>query len=123
MFNFLKQKFDPTIYKTPTSKIVLVAYDANGHVPNFEKARYFMVHVFENDRQVRKQMMSANQGGVHTHDLLEQICGMHVDAVVAGFFDGHSLHELKRHGIKTYVFDGGPGAAAKAYRMGSLEEM
>ena len=123
MFNFLKKQYDPAIYKTPTSKVVFVAYDADGCIPNFEAARYFEVYVFDGGRRVRKQMMSANQEGVHTHDILDQICRMHVDAVVAGFYDGRSLHELKRHGVKTYIFDGGPGAAEKAYLMGTLKEM
>ena len=59
MFDFLKKKHDiVAITKTPSTKLLAVAYTGKGLVPYFEQADYYEVYVFENGRKVRKQMLS-----------------------------------------------------------------
>lgn len=123
MFNFLKRRFDPTIYKSPETTLVAVAFTGHGYVPNFEEARYFEIYAFENGRKKQKQMFSVNQEGIHTDDVIKQLARLKMDVVIARNYGPRSLHRLKSGGIRTCVFDGGPGAAIRAWKQQRLKDM
>lgn len=123
MFNFLKRRFDPTIMKTPQTTLLAVAFTGHGYVPNFEEAEYFEIYAFENGKKRQKQMLSANQEGVRTDDIMKQLYRMKIDVLIARNYGPRSLHKLKSYGIKTCVFDGGPGAAVKAWKEQRLRVM
>ena len=120
MFDFLKKKHDiVAITKTPSTKLLAVAYTGKGLVPYFEQADYYEVYVFENGRKVRKQMLSMPVNRVD--DSVDLFRKMKIDTVICRGFSPRALHELKRFGIRTGVFVGGPGAALKAYRADTIQ--
>lgn len=123
MFNFLKRRFDPTIYKTPETTLIAVAFTGHGYVPNFEEARYFEIYAFEDGKKRQKQMFSVNQEGIHTDDIMKQLDRLKIDVVIARNYGPRALHKLKSYKIRTCVFDGGPGAAIKAWKEQRLQVM
>lgn len=120
MFDFLKRKHNIIeIQKTPSIKLLAVAYTGKGKVPYFEQADYYEVYAFENGRKVRKQMLSMPVNRVD--DSANLFRKMKIDTVICRGFSPRALHELKRFGIRTGVFEGGPGAALKAYREDTIQ--
>ncbi|MGN0256178.1 MAG: NifB/NifX family molybdenum-iron cluster-binding protein [Chordicoccus sp.] len=120
MFDFLKRKHNIIeIQKTPSTKLLAVAYTGKGKVPYFEQTDYYEIYVFENGRKVRKQMLSMPVNRVD--DSVDLFRKMKIDTVICRGFSPRALHELKRFGIRTGVFEGGPGAALKAYREDTIQ--
>lgn len=123
MFGFKKKDKkarEIVLEKTPQTKFVAVAYEGNGQVPYFEKALYYEFYTVVNGRKLRKNMLSMPDKREST--ALDTLRKMKTDVVICRGFGSKALHELKRYQIACYTFDGGPGAAFKAYLNGRLEQ-
>lgn len=119
MFFKKKKEKQMLLPKTPQTKFVAVAYEGNGQVPYFEKTMYFEFYTVINGKKVRKNMLSLPDGKLAT--AVDTLRKLKTDYVVSRGFGPKALHELKRYQIKCCIFDGGPGAAFRAWLAGKTE--
>lgn len=102
--------------------LVAVAYAGDGMIPNFESATYYEIYLLDtNGKKVRRQMFSAVD--MTKEDIVNEFRRDAIDVVIVRNIGPKWLHQFKRHQIRVCVFDGGPDAAIKNLKAGSITEM
>lgn len=114
-----KKKTERTeIRRVPGVTVVLVASNGGGRVLYYEQTDDFEVYFFKDGERIRKEMIHFPKE--HIEERVGRFRQIYVDAVISRGFGPKALHQLRRHQIRAYEFDGGPAAAARAFQQGKL---
>lgn len=107
--------------KTPQTKFVAVAYGGRGTVPVFEKSGYFEFYTVLDGKKKRKNMLSIPE--TSTKEIIQTLKNMRTDIVICRNIGPRALNELRKARIRCCLFEGGPGAAFRAYINGELQPL